>query len=60
MISYSSSQLQLSKFHNWVYYIITLITEYDVINNFTTETYETLYKEWVNNNRAPHNVIVGV
>ena len=47
--SYSPSQLQLPKFHNWVYHIITSITEYGAVNNFTTETYETLHKEWVKN-----------
>ena len=47
--SYSLSQLRLPKFHSWVYHTITSITEYDAINNFTTETYETLHKEWVKN-----------
>ena len=43
------SQLRLPKFHSWVYHTITLITEYDAINNFTTEMYETLHKKWVKN-----------
>ena len=47
--SYSPSQLRLPKFHSWVYHTITSITEYDAINNFITETYETLHKEWVKN-----------
>lgn len=46
---YSSSELQLPKLHNWVYHIATAITEYGAINGFTTETYETLHKEWVKN-----------
>ncbi|PKC54667.1 hypothetical protein RhiirA1_403473 [Rhizophagus irregularis] len=47
--SYSVSQLQLPKFHSWVYHIISSITEYGAVNNFTTETYETLHKEYVKN-----------
>ncbi|CAB4486252.1 unnamed protein product [Rhizophagus irregularis] len=47
--SYSMSQLQLPKFHSWVYHIISSITEYGAVNNFTTETYETLHKEYVKN-----------
>lgn len=47
--SYSPSQLKLPKFHNWVYHIITAIVEYGAVNNFTTETYESLHKEWVKN-----------
>ncbi|CAB4437322.1 unnamed protein product [Rhizophagus irregularis] len=47
--SYSASQLQLPKFHSWVYHIISLITKYGAVNNFTTETYETLHKEYVKN-----------
>jgi hypothetical protein len=41
--------LRLPKFHSWVCHTITSITEYGAINNFTTETYETLHKEWVKN-----------
>ncbi|CAB5296747.1 unnamed protein product [Rhizophagus irregularis] len=47
--SYSVFQLQLPKFHSWVYHIISSITEYGAVNNFTTETYETLHKEYVKN-----------
>ena len=46
---YSPSQLQLPKFHNWNYHAITSITEYGAINKFTTETYESLHKEWIKN-----------
>ena len=41
--------MQLPKLHNWVYHTITTITEYGAINNFTTETYESLHKEFVKN-----------
>ncbi|CAB5392091.1 unnamed protein product [Rhizophagus irregularis] len=47
--SYSVCQLQLPKFHSWVYHIISSITKYGAVNNFTTETYETLHKEYVKN-----------
>ena len=47
--SYSPSQLQLPKFHNWICHITTSIMEFGAINNFTTETYESLHKEWVKN-----------
>ena len=46
---YSSSQLQLPKFHNLNCDIIPSIVEYGVITSFSTETYETLHKEWVKN-----------
>jgi len=45
--SYSASQLQLPKLHNWIYHIIAAIKEYGAINSFTTETYESLHKKWV-------------
>jgi hypothetical protein len=47
--SYSPSQLQLPKLHNWLCHIIIAIKEYGAINGFTTETYESLHKEWVKN-----------
>lgn len=44
---YSPSGLKLLKLHNWCYHIITAIRKYGAINGFTTETYESLHKDWV-------------
>jgi len=41
--------LQLPKLHNWVCHTIAAITDHGAINNFTTETYESLHKEFVKN-----------
>jgi len=41
------SDLQLPKLHNWCYYIILAIKEYGAINGFTTETYDSWYKDAV-------------
>jgi hypothetical protein len=46
---YSPSQLQLPKLHNWIYHIIAAIKEHGAINDFMTETYESLHKKWVKN-----------
>ena len=45
--SYSLSGLRLPKLHNWCYYIITTIKEHGAINEFITETYESLHKDAV-------------
>ncbi|CAB4446635.1 unnamed protein product [Rhizophagus irregularis] len=43
----SSSQLKLPKLHSWLYHIIDSIRLYGVINGYTTETYESLHKNFV-------------
>ncbi|EXX59436.1 uncharacterized protein OCT59_000883 [Rhizophagus irregularis] len=43
----SSSQLKLPKLHLWLYHIIDSIQLYGVINGYTTETYESLHKNFV-------------
>ena len=45
----SPSGLKLPKLHSWVHHIINSIKSFDVINGYTTETYESLYKEYVKN-----------
>jgi len=45
--NYSQSNLKLPKFHNWCHHIISTIKEYGAINGFTTETYESLHKDYV-------------
>jgi len=37
----------LSKLHSWIYHIIDSIRMYGAINGYTTETYETLHKDFV-------------
>ncbi|RIA93981.1 hypothetical protein C1645_818632 [Glomus cerebriforme] len=39
--------LKLPKLHSWVYYIIDSIRSFGAINGYTTETYESLYKDYV-------------
>jgi hypothetical protein len=45
--SYSPSELRLPKLHNWCYHTIEAIKKFGAINGFTTETYETLHKNFV-------------
>lgn len=45
----SPSELKLPKLHSWVYHIINLIKSFGAINGYTTETYESLHKEYVKN-----------
>ena len=33
--------------HSWIYHIIDSIRLFGAINGYTTETYESLYKEYV-------------
>ncbi|RHZ89147.1 hypothetical protein Glove_18g3 [Diversispora epigaea] len=44
---YSSSKLQFSKLHSWVFHICSSIREFGAINGYTTETYESLHKDYV-------------
>ncbi|RHZ80811.1 hypothetical protein Glove_132g86 [Diversispora epigaea] len=41
------SELQFSKLHSWVFYICSSIREFGAINGYTTETYESLHKDYV-------------
>lgn len=43
----SPSGLKLPKLHSWVYHIIDSIRSYGAINGYTTETYESLHKDYV-------------
>src|SRR4051812_20274024 len=45
----SPSGLKLPKLHSWVYHIIDSIRSFGAINGYTTETYESLHKEYVKN-----------
>ncbi|RHZ80938.1 hypothetical protein Glove_130g69 [Diversispora epigaea] len=44
---YSSSKLQFPKLHSWVFHICFSIREFGAINGYTTETYESLHKDYV-------------
>ncbi|RHZ76830.1 hypothetical protein Glove_189g4 [Diversispora epigaea] len=44
---YSSSKLQFPKLHSWVFHICSSICEFGAINVYTTETYESLHKDYV-------------
>ncbi|RHZ83096.1 hypothetical protein Glove_99g6 [Diversispora epigaea] len=44
---YSSFKLQFSKLHSWVFHIYSSIREFGAINGYTTETYESLHKDYV-------------
>ncbi|RHZ86324.1 hypothetical protein Glove_52g73 [Diversispora epigaea] len=43
----SNSHLKFPKLHSWIYHIVDTIWEYGVINEYTTETYESLHKTYV-------------
>ena len=45
--STSPSELKLPKLHSWLYHIIDSIRLYDTVNGYTTETYESLHKDFV-------------
>lgn len=45
----SPSGLKLPKLHSWVYHIIDSIRSFGAINGYTTETYESLHKDYVKN-----------
>jgi len=39
--------LKLPKLHSWIYHIINSVRSFGAINGYTTETYESLHKEYV-------------
>ena len=43
----SASELKFPKLHSWVYHIIDSIQSFGAVNGYTTETYESLHKEYV-------------
>ena len=43
----SPSDMKFPKLHSWVYHIVDTIREYGAINGYTTETYESLHKNYV-------------
>ncbi|RHZ63862.1 hypothetical protein Glove_327g11 [Diversispora epigaea] len=44
---YSRSKLKFPKFHSWIYHIFESIRQFGIINGYTTETYESLHKDFV-------------
>ncbi|RHZ83441.1 hypothetical protein Glove_92g86 [Diversispora epigaea] len=44
---HSKSELQFPKLHSWVFHICSSIRKFDAINGYITETYESLYKDYV-------------
>ncbi|RHZ87780.1 hypothetical protein Glove_30g11 [Diversispora epigaea] len=44
---HSSSNLKFLKFHSWIYHIFESIRQFGAINRYTTETYESLHKDFV-------------
>src|SRR5271154_2197670 len=49
----SPSELKLLKLHSWIYHIVNSIRSFGAVNGFTTETYESLHKEYV---KAPYRL----
>lgn len=43
----SPSELKLPKLHSWIYHTIDSIRSFGAINGYTTETYESLHKEYI-------------
>ena len=43
----SPFNLKLPKLHSWIYHIIDSIRSYGAVNGYTTETYESLHKDFV-------------
>jgi len=43
----SPSELKLPKLHSWIHHTIDSIRIFGAINGYTTETYESLHKEYV-------------
>ncbi|RHZ89932.1 hypothetical protein Glove_9g7 [Diversispora epigaea] len=44
---YSLSKLQFPKLHSWMFHICSSICEFGAINGYTTETYESLHKDYI-------------
>ena len=45
--SISPSNLKLPKLHSWMHHITDSIRMYGAVNGYTTETYESLHKDFV-------------
>ena len=45
--TYSTSELKFPKLHSWIYHTTDLIKKYGSLNGFSTETYESLHKDFV-------------
>ena len=45
--SISASNLKFPKLHSWVYHIVDSIRMFGAVNGYTTETYESLHKDFV-------------
>ena len=41
------SEFKYPKLHSWIYHITELIKKYGSLNGFSTETYESLHKDFV-------------
>ena len=41
------SEFKYPKLHSWIYYTTDLIRKYSSLNGFSTETYESLHKDFV-------------
>ena len=44
---FSISKLKLPKLHSWIYHIVSTIQNYEALNGYTSETYESLHKNYV-------------
>jgi hypothetical protein len=44
---HSRSELKFPKLHSWIYHIFESIRQFGAINGYTTETYESLHKDFV-------------
>ncbi|RHZ73778.1 hypothetical protein Glove_229g142 [Diversispora epigaea] len=44
---HSKSEFQFPKLHSWVFHICSSIREFGAINGYTTETYESLHKDYI-------------
>ena len=44
---FSTSKLKLPKLHSWIYHIVLIIQNYGALNGYTSETYESLHKNYV-------------
>ena len=39
--------MKMPKLHSWIYHIVDTIRDFETINGYTTETYESLHKIYV-------------
>jgi hypothetical protein len=42
----SPSGFKLPKLHSWIHHVVASIQSFGAINGYTTETYESLHKEY--------------